>query len=76
LGGFLKDYDRVLAATPDYPQAYFNRAMLHQRMGHTQAALVDLSVAAHQFRNLGLGTPYQQVLKLIRQLQEPPSVWG
>lgn len=72
----LGDYDWVLAANPDYPQAYFNRAILHQQMGHTQAAITDLSQAAHQFRNLGLGTRYQQALKLLRHLQEPPSAWG
>jgi tetratricopeptide (TPR) repeat protein len=72
----LKDYDRLLAVNPDYPQAYFNRAMLHQRMGRTQAAIADLSQAAHQFRDLGLGTHYQQALKLMRYLQAPPSTWG
>ncbi len=72
----LEDYDRLLATNPDYPQAYFNRAMLHQRRGRTQAAIADLSQAAHQFRNLGLGTHYQQALKLMRYLQEPPSTWG
>jgi hypothetical protein len=46
--------------------------MLHQQMGHTQAAIADLSQAAHQFRDLGLGTHYQQALKLMRYLQAPP----
>lgn len=72
----LKDYDRLLAVNPDYPQAFFNRAILHQQMGHTQAAIADLSQAAHQFRDLGLGTHYQQALKLLRHLQEPLSAWG
>lgn len=72
----LRDYDRLLAANPDHPQAYFNRAVLHQRLGHTQAAIEDLSQAAHQFRDQGLGTHYQQALKLLRHLQEPSSAWG
>ncbi|ESA33951.1 hypothetical protein N836_19320 [Leptolyngbya sp. Heron Island J] len=45
-------------------------------MGHTQAVIADLSQSAQQFRYLGLGTHYQQALKLLRQLQEPPSVLG
>lgn len=66
----------MLAANPDYPQAYFNRAVLHQQMGHIQAAIADLSQAAHQFRDLGLGQRYQRALELLLQLQELPSALG
>jgi tetratricopeptide (TPR) repeat protein len=72
----LQDYDRVLAFTPDYAQAYFNRAMLHQQMGNTQSAIADLSQAARKFRDQGLAKPYQRALTLLRQMQTPSSALG
>jgi regulator of sirC expression with transglutaminase-like and TPR domain len=54
----LADLNRAIELYPNFAEAYYNRGLIHLRLGHTKAGTADLSKAGE----LGLAQAYS-VLK-------------
>lgn len=66
----IQDFDRALQLNPGIPEVYRDRGLAYYSTGNAQHALTDLQQAAHNFRQQGKTTAYQQALSLIQQIRQ------
>jgi tetratricopeptide (TPR) repeat protein len=66
----LKDYDQAIRLAPDYAKAYKFRGLTRIEMESDSAAIEDLQKAAGLFFNHGQTAEHQEMIALIKKLQQ------
>ncbi|NEP14349.1 MAG: tetratricopeptide repeat protein [Symploca sp. SIO2C1] len=66
----ISDFNRALNINPEYAGAYINRAHAYTKLGDKQKAIQDLKKVAKLYGQQGKTAKQQQVLELLKQLQQ------
>ncbi|MFE4106781.1 tetratricopeptide repeat protein [Almyronema epifaneia] len=69
-------FSQVLGMDSHQAQTYLNRGLIYSQIGKKQQAIADLHQAAHYLQQQGSQAAYQQVTRILHQLQTEPSVFG
>jgi tetratricopeptide (TPR) repeat protein len=67
--GAIADYNEAVRIDPNFAVVYFSRGQAHRSLGDNQSAIQDYQKAADLFQQQGDQKTYQNLLVIIRQLE-------